>query len=75
MLLDAEKETEVELTVSYVVSKAKWTPKYDIRVFSNDGKLKVASFDLSLSPMSDASIYRQCGSVIVYIKIHIQCYL
>ena len=53
VLLDAEKAGEVELTVSYVVSKAKWSPKYDIRVFSNDGQLKVR-----LKNMRDVCIRR-----------------
>ena len=49
ILLDAEKEADVELTISYVVSKAKWSPKYDIRVFSNDQQLKVGQSRLYLT--------------------------
>ena len=41
VLLDATDPVEVELYVSYVVSKAKWSPKYDIRVFSSDNNMKV----------------------------------
>ena len=41
VLLDVIKDTEVQLKVSYVVSKAMWSPKYDLRVFSKDGQMKV----------------------------------
>ena len=41
ILLEAAEPVEVELYVSYVVSKAKWSPKYDIRVFSADNSMKV----------------------------------
>ena len=41
ILLDCTDEAEVELYIAYVVSKAKWSPKYDIRVFSNEGQMKV----------------------------------
>ena len=42
ILLETTEETTVELFVSYVVNKAKWSPKYDIRVFSNDSTMKVS---------------------------------
>ncbi|KAI0240642.1 Protein F37C4.5 [Lamellibrachia satsuma] len=41
VLLDVIKDTEVQLKVSYVVSKAMWSPKYDLRVFSKDGQMKI----------------------------------
>ncbi len=43
VLLDATEDAQVELLVSYVTYKAKWTPKYDIRVYSNERQLKVCS--------------------------------
>lgn len=42
ILLEAEKDVEVELLVSYVVTNARWSPKYDIRVFGNDKQMKVS---------------------------------
>ena len=47
VLLDATDPVEVELYVSYVVSKAKWSPKYDIRVFSSDNSMKVITNTLN----------------------------
>lgn len=43
VLLEAADDTEVELYVSYVVHGASWSPKYDIRVFSGENKLKVVT--------------------------------
>jgi hypothetical protein len=40
IILEAEADGEVELDVSYVVSNARWTPVYDLRVFT-DGDAKV----------------------------------
>ena len=48
MLLEAAESVEVELYVSYVVSKAKWSPKYDIRVFSSDNSMKVYAQNVQL---------------------------
>ena len=42
ILLETAEDLDVELFVSYVVNKAKWSPKYDIRVFSNDSTMKVS---------------------------------
>ena len=42
ILIDAYDEGEVEVHFSYVVSKVKWTPRYDIRVYSRDNALKVS---------------------------------
>ena len=41
LILEGGEEGEIEVLVTYVVTKARWTPKYDIRVFSNDAQLKV----------------------------------
>ena len=41
LILDGTENGEVEVLITYVVTKARWTPKYDIRVFSNDAQLKV----------------------------------
>ncbi|KAK2192077.1 hypothetical protein NP493_39g01009 [Ridgeia piscesae] len=40
VLLDVNKDTDIQLKISYVVSKAMWSPKYDLRVFSKDGQMK-----------------------------------
>ena len=42
ILLDVAKDADIQLKVSYVVSNAMWSPKYDLRVFSKDGKMKVS---------------------------------
>ncbi|XP_064617047.1 protein F37C4.5-like isoform X1 [Liolophura sinensis] len=39
-------EAKITLLVSYVVSQASWTPKYDIRVFPEEKKLKVMYYGL-----------------------------
>ncbi|XP_014665727.1 PREDICTED: protein F37C4.5-like [Priapulus caudatus] len=44
VLLEATEDTEVELHVSYVVFGASWTPKYDVRVFTTDSKLKLTYY-------------------------------
>ncbi|CAH1799374.1 unnamed protein product [Owenia fusiformis] len=46
VLIGCEADTEVTLLVSYIVTKAKWTPKYDIRVFSNDNQMKIMYYAL-----------------------------
>jgi len=41
-LIEAAKENaEVNLSISYVVYNASWTPKYDIRVFNKDKSMVV----------------------------------
>ncbi|XP_078698920.1 protein F37C4.5-like isoform X4 [Branchiostoma floridae x Branchiostoma belcheri] len=40
VVLDTKEEARVELIVSYVVSKARWAPKYDMRVFTKDSAMK-----------------------------------
>lgn len=45
ILVEGLKDTnEIFLHVSYVVYNASWTPKYDIRVFSNDKTMIVNNF-------------------------------
>ena len=41
VLLEAHADGELELIVKYLVSNASWSPKYDIRVFSEENNLKV----------------------------------
>jgi hypothetical protein len=42
ILIEAAKEnSEVNLSISYVVYNASWTPKYDIRVFNKDKSMVV----------------------------------
>ena len=41
VLLDASKDGKVTLVVSYVVSKASWTPLYDVRAFNKDSTVQV----------------------------------
>ncbi|KAI8488186.1 protein F37C4.5-like isoform X8 [Branchiostoma floridae x Branchiostoma belcheri] len=44
VVLDTKEEARVELIVSYVVSKARWAPKYDMRVFTKDSAMKIQYF-------------------------------
>ena len=39
--LTSDKGGEVTLHVSYIVYQASWTPKYDMRVFTDEKVLKV----------------------------------
>ena len=41
ILMEATEDGEVELQLSYIVQKSKWIPRYDIRVFSGDSRMKV----------------------------------
>ena len=41
VLLDASKNGEVTLIVSYIVSNASWTPLYDVRVFNKENTMQV----------------------------------
>jgi hypothetical protein len=38
IILEAEEDGDIELDVSYVVTNARWTPVYDLRVYTTDGK-------------------------------------
>ena len=42
ILIETYEEEEITLLVSYVVTEAGWTPKYDLRVHSRDKLLKVS---------------------------------
>jgi len=44
ILIETYEEEEITLLVSYVVTEAGWTPKYDLRVHSRDKLLKVLFF-------------------------------
>ncbi|XP_070568310.1 protein F37C4.5-like isoform X4 [Ptychodera flava] len=46
IMLETREECEVELLISYVVTNAKWTPKYDIRVFSQDKMMKIMYYGM-----------------------------
>lgn len=46
VLLDVKESGQVELNVSYVVSNAGWSPKYDLRVMSADRKMTVSYFGM-----------------------------
>ncbi|CAL1546814.1 unnamed protein product [Lymnaea stagnalis] len=46
VVLEAEKETKVSLTVSYVVLGASWTPSYDLRMFTEKSVLKIFYYGL-----------------------------
>ncbi|XP_059165449.1 protein F37C4.5-like [Physella acuta] len=46
IVLEAEKETKVSLTVSYVVLAASWSPSYDLRMFTDEGNLKIFYYGL-----------------------------
>ena len=43
-MLEAKKEADVELLVSYLVKDASWSPKYDLRVFSKEKKIQVLTY-------------------------------
>lgn len=43
MLECKELDTTI-LSLSYVVGACQWTPSYDIRVYSNDGNMKVIPY-------------------------------
>lgn len=46
VVLESQEATQLELYFSYVVSRAKWSPKYDIRVFSNESAMKIIYYGL-----------------------------
>ena len=46
ILLTVQKEAEIQLLVSYVVSNASWTPKYDLRVSSAETTMEVSYFGM-----------------------------
>uniref|UniRef100_A0A0B7AAG8 DUF4139 domain-containing protein n=2 Tax=Arion vulgaris TaxID=1028688 RepID=A0A0B7AAG8_9EUPU len=46
VVLEAEKETTVQLTVTYVVWGASWSPVYDLRMLTEQGDLKIFYYGL-----------------------------
>lgn len=46
VLLTVREEAEIQLLVSYVVSNASWTPKYDLRVSSAERAMQVKYFGM-----------------------------
>ena len=63
ILLEALGVAEVTLCVTYVVSKASWSPKYDVRVYSAEHQLKVCIISVNLY-WYICSIYIAC--IIIY---------
>ena len=41
LIVEGTSADEIELTLSYVVGNAIWTPTYDVRVLSNEKKMQV----------------------------------
>lgn len=41
MVVEVSEAIAVELSIAYVVSRAKWTPRYDVRVYAADSMMKV----------------------------------
>ena len=46
ILLNVQESAEIQLLVSYVVSNASWSPKYDLRVSSNERTMQVSYFGI-----------------------------
>ncbi|PAA53507.1 hypothetical protein BOX15_Mlig023287g1 [Macrostomum lignano] len=46
VVLESQEATQLELHFSYVVSRARWSPKYDIRVFSNESAMKIIYYGM-----------------------------
>lgn len=46
IFLTVKESAEIQLLVSYVVSDAGWTPKYDLRVSSGDRTMQVTYFGM-----------------------------
>ena len=46
ILLTVREAGEIQLLVSYVVSNASWTPKYDLRVASAERTMQVSYFGM-----------------------------
>ena len=46
VLLTVKEKAEIQLLVSYVVSNASWTPKYDLRVSSAERTMQVNYFGM-----------------------------
>lgn len=46
IVLEAEQETGVTLTISYIVYEASWNPMYDLRMFTDEGVLKIIYYGM-----------------------------
>ena len=46
VLLSIKEEAEIQLLISYVVSNAQWSPKYDLRVSSAERSMNVSYFGM-----------------------------
>lgn len=46
ILLNVRETAEIQLLVSYVVSNASWSPKYDLRVSSSERTMQVNYFGI-----------------------------
>jgi hypothetical protein len=46
ILLNVQESAEIQLLVSYVVSNASWSPKYDLRVSSGERTMQVSYFGI-----------------------------
>ena len=46
ILLNVRESAEIQLLVSYVVSNASWSPKYDLRVASSERTMQVSYFGM-----------------------------
>ena len=46
ILLSVKEEAEIQLLVSYVVTNASWSPKYDLRVSSEERTMHVSYFGM-----------------------------
>lgn len=46
IFLSVKESADIQLLVSYVVSNSSWTPKYDIRVSSDDRVMQVTYFGM-----------------------------
>ena len=46
ILLTVRESSEIQLLVSYVVSNASWSPKYDLRVASSERTMQVSYFGI-----------------------------
>ncbi len=46
VLLNVKSAAQIQLLISYVVSNAGWTPKYDLRVSSSERTMQVTYFGL-----------------------------
>ncbi|CAH8655058.1 unnamed protein product [Schistosoma rodhaini] len=46
VLVEPRETGQVEMLVSYVVNRCGWKPAYDIRIFNNDGTMKIVYYGM-----------------------------